>query len=74
MLTFVVIAVLEAVGESRKPFMLSILHKGSVDIILMLLINAFWNAKYVTWASPVMDMVTLLIAGFFLLKIIKKLK
>ena len=72
--SFVVIAVLEAVGESREPFIISILHKGSVDIILMLLINAFWNAKYVTWASPVMDMVTLLIAGFFLLKIIKKLK
>ncbi len=72
--SFVVIAVLEAVGESGKPFILSILHKGSVDILLMVLINAFWNAKYVTWAAPVMDLVTLLIAGFILLRLIKNLK
>lgn len=31
---FVIIAVFQAVGQSAKPFLLSLLHKGSLDIVL----------------------------------------
>lgn len=53
---------MKAVGESVKPFLLSLLHKGSLDIILFFVIRRLWGSEYILWASPVMAAVALLTA------------
>ena len=67
---FVIIAVFQAVGQSLKPFLLSLLHKGSLDILLFLVIRKLFGLDYILWASPIMAAVALgvglvLITHFF---------
>lgn len=61
-LTFVIVAVFQAIGESVKPFILSLLHKGSIDIILFFVIKRIVGIDYVMWASPIMEIIALMIA------------
>lgn len=63
---FVIIAVFQAVGQSIKPFLLSLLHKGSLDIVLFIVIRKLFGLDYILWASPVMAAVAL-IAGLILI-------
>ena len=56
---FVIIAVFQAVGHSREPFMLSLLHKGSFDFLLFFVIRKVWGLDYILWASPTMAAVAL---------------
>lgn len=65
--TFVIIAVFQAAGQSLAPFILSVLHKGSVDILLLFLIRALFGVRYVLWASPVMETIALIVAVILLL-------
>ena len=67
---FVIIAVFQAVGQSVKPFLLSLLHKGSLDIVLFFVIRQLFGLDSILWASPIMAAVALaagliLIANFF---------
>lgn len=50
-LTFVIIAVFQAVGRGFEPLVLSILHKGSLDIVLMFVIVKLAGVSQITWAS-----------------------
>lgn len=63
---FVIIAVFQAVGQSIKPFLLSLLHKGSLDIVLFIVIRKLFGLDYILWASPIMAAVALL-AGLILI-------
>lgn len=63
---FVIIAVFQAVGQSIKPFLLSLLYKGSLDIVLFFVIRKCFGLEYILWASPIMAAVTLL-AGIALM-------
>lgn len=56
---FVIIAVFQAVGQSVKPFLLSLLHKGSLDIVLFFMIRELFGLEYILWASPIMAAVAL---------------
>ena len=56
---FVIIAVFQAVGQSAKPFLLSLLHKGSLDIVLFFVIRKIWGLEYILWASPIMAAIAL---------------
>lgn len=58
-LLFVIIAVFQAVGEGGKPFFLSLLHKGSVDILLFFLVRRLFGVEYIVWVSPVMAAIAL---------------
>ncbi|MEE0858904.1 MAG: hypothetical protein U0M12_05510 [Acutalibacteraceae bacterium] len=58
---FVIIAVFQAVGQSVKPFLLSLLNKGSLDIVLFFVIRSLWGAKYILWASPTMSVIALFV-------------
>lgn len=58
-LLFVIIAVFQAVGEGAKPFVLSLLHKGSLDIVLFFVIRNAFGLEYILWASPIMAAVAL---------------
>lgn len=65
---FVIIAVFQAVGQSKKPFLLSLLHKGSFDIPLFFVIRQLFGTEYILWASPIMAFIALTIAGIMLWK------
>ena len=73
-LLFVIIAVFQAVGESVKPFLLSLLHKGSVDIVLLFVIRKIWGLEYILWAAPVMDAVALVVAVLLCMQFFGKMK
>ena len=60
--TFVIIAVFQAVGKSLEPFLLSILHKGTLDILLLFLIRRLFGVRYVLWASVIMETIALAVA------------
>lgn len=70
-LLFVIIAVFQAAGESVKPFLLSLLHKGSLDIVLLFVIRKFYGAEHILWASPIMDAAALVIAVILYIRFFK---
>ena len=65
---FVIIAVFQAAGQSIKPFLLSLLNKGSLDIVLFFLIRRFFGLDYILWASPTMSVVALLLGLFLIIQ------
>lgn len=64
-LLFVIIAVFQAVGEGAKPFLLSLLHKVSLDIVLFFVIQKVFGLEYILWATPIMAAAALM-AGIIL--------
>ena len=69
--TFVIIAVFQAVGKSIEPFILSVLHKGSVDILLLFLFRRLFGLENILWATPVMESIALLVALLLLFKLLR---
>lgn len=59
-LTFLIIAVFQAMGCGKQPFLLSILHKGSLDIVLLFVIRGIAGTENVLWATLISEAVTLL--------------
>lgn len=72
-LLFVIIAVFQAVGEGGKPFLLSLLHKGSLDIVLFFVIRKAFGLEYILWASPIMAAVALIVGTALALRLFKSL-
>lgn len=68
-LLFVIIAVFQAVGAGIKPFALSLLHKGSLDIVLFFVIRKVYGLNYILWVSPIMAAVALLVGVFLIRKL-----
>ena len=68
--TFVIIAVFQAVGRSLEPFVLSVLHKGSFDILLLFLIKAAFGAERVLWATPVTETMALAVSLILLYRLL----
>ena len=65
---FVIIAVFQAVGQSAKPFLLSLLHKGSLDIVLFFLIRRFFGLDQILWASPIMAAAALIVGLILIIR------
>lgn len=59
-LLFVVIAVFQAVGQSIRPFILSLLNKGVLDIALFFVIRRVFGLERILWAAPVVSAIALL--------------
>ncbi len=72
-LLFVIIAVFQAVGEGIKPFVLSLLNKGSVDIVLFFVIKKMFGLEYILWSSPIMAAVALCVGIFMILRLFQSL-
>lgn len=71
---FVIIAVFQAVGQSAKPFLLSLLHKGSLDIVLFFVIRKLYGLDYILWASPIMAAVALAVGMVLIIKWFRQLR
>ncbi|MEE1014485.1 MAG: MATE family efflux transporter [Lachnospiraceae bacterium] len=72
-LLFVIISVFQAVGQSVKPFLLSLLHKGSLDIVLFFVIRKMFGLEYILWASPIMAAFALTVAIILILRLFRSL-
>ena len=70
--TFVIIAVFQAVGRSLPAFVLSILHKGSLDIMLLFLFRALLGLGRVIWATPVTEVIALITACALLIRFLRE--
>ncbi len=70
-LLFVIIAVFQAVGAGAKPFLLSLLNKGSLDIVLFFLIRKFWGLEYILWATPIMAAIALCVGVILILQMFR---
>ncbi len=72
--TFVIIAAFQAMGQSWQPFLLTLLHKGSVDIFLIHLFARKFGPINVVWVAPLMETVALVVALIFLYRFLRVLK
>ena len=66
-LTFVIIALFQGVGRGVEPLILSILHKGSLDIVLLFLIRPTLGVERLVWAAPISETVALAVGAWMLL-------
>lgn len=73
-LTFVIIAVFQAVGRGTEPLILSILHKGSIDIVLMFLIVKILEVSKITWASPISETIALIVGIIMMIHFSREFK
>lgn len=58
-LTFVVIAVFQAMSKTAEPFLLSVIHKGSVDLVIMVWIFRKWGGSYAPWGNVASELIAL---------------
>lgn len=72
-LLFVIIAVFQAVGEGIKPFALSLLHKGSLDIVLFFVVRKVFGLEYILWVTPIMSTVALTVGIVLILRLFQSL-
>ena len=73
-MVFVIMAVFQAAGQSLKPFILSFVHKGSIDILLFFIIRQAFGLKYILWASPIMAGVALIVAIILVRRFFRSMK
>ena len=71
---FVIIALFQAVGRSVTPFLLSVLHKGTIDIILMFVLRSNFELKTILWATPISEVFTLCLSIILVIHFTVKLK
>ena len=73
-LTVIIIAVFQAMGRAEEPFLLSILHKGTVDIALLFLIRNLAGPERLPWATLISEALALLAGIWMLARNKRKLK
>ena len=71
---FVIISLFQAAGRSVAPFILSVMHKGIIDIILMFVIRSRFELKTILWATPVSEVLALCLAVIMVIDFAVKLK
>ncbi len=52
---FMIITLFQAIGKKTHPLFLSLLRKGSLDVVFMLLLNGFIGIDGIAWATPFAD-------------------
>jgi len=72
-INFMVITIFQAVGQRAKPLLLSLLRKGSVDVLLMMLFNRAFGLAGIAWATPVADWIAFAVSLILILPFLKKL-
>lgn len=61
-LNFMIITVFQAIGKKTQPFLLSFLRKGSIDVVLMLVLNGVFGLSGIAYATPLADTLALIIS------------
>lgn len=71
--TFIIITVFQATGRKIQPMILSLIRKGGFDIPFMFLLNHFFKAYGIAWATPISDILAMTVAICLYVPFIKKL-
>lgn len=59
--TMLALTTFQSVGKKVQPLLLSLLRKGGVDIPFMLLLNHFVGVNGIVWATPISDVVAMIV-------------
>jgi len=73
-INFLIITVFQTSGAKVRPLILSLLRKGSLDIPLMLMFRRLGGITAISWATPVADFTTLVIAVILLIPFLQSLE
>lgn len=73
-LNFMIITVFQATKQKLRPLILSFLRKGSLDIPLMLGLNALYGIGGILWATPIADLIALLVGLALFIPYYRRLK
>lgn len=72
-INFMVITIFQAIGKKKQPLFLSLLRKGSLDVILMLVFDHFAGIDGIAWATPAADGIAFIISMILLVPYLKTL-
>ena len=72
-INFMCITVFQAIGKKVQPLFLSLLRKGSIDIIFMLLLNKTMGISGIAWATPFADWIAFVISVSLIIPYLRKL-
>lgn len=72
-INFMLITVFQAVGQKAKPLLLSLLRKGSIDVLLMILFNRLFGISGIAWATPAADWIAFVISVILIIPFMKRL-
>lgn len=72
-LNFLAITIFQATGKKLKPLILSLLRKGGLDIPLMILFNSLIGVNGIAWATPLADVLALVVSLLLIIPYLKKL-
>lgn len=61
-INFMVITIFQAIGKKVQPLFLSLLRKGSLDIVFMLALNHTMGISGIAWATPFADWIAFVIS------------
>ena len=70
---FMCITVFQAIGKKVQPLVLSLLRKGSLDIVFMLLLNKTMHISGIAWATPFADWIAFAISIALVIPCLRKL-
>ena len=70
---FMCITVFQAIGKKVQPLFLSLLRKGSLDIVFMLLLNGSMGVSGIAWATPFADWIAFVISMALVIPCLRRL-
>ena len=72
-INFMCIMVFQAIGKKVQPLFLSLLRKGSLDIVFMLILNQRMGVSGIAWATPFADWLAFVISIVLIIPCLRKL-
>lgn len=73
-INFMVITIFQAIGKKAQPLLLSLLRKGSLDVIFMFVLSHTLGINGIAWATPFADWIAFIISVILIVPHIKKLE
>ena len=67
------ITAFQAIGKKVQPLFQSLLRKGSLDIVFMLLLNKSMGVSGIAWATPFADWIAFAISAVLIVPDLKRL-
>lgn len=74
MLNIFSITIFQATGKKLQPILLSLLRRGSLDVVLMGVLDRLAGIQGVAWASPAADLTAFLISAALLIPYLRRLR
>ena len=72
-INFMCITIFQAIGKKTQPLFLSLLRKGSLDIVFMLLLNKTMGISGIAWATPFADWIAFVISLSFIIPTLNRM-